>query len=140
MCGVFGYVSRNGKPIDPGVLCRIAAVTERRGQHAWGLAWIDAKGRLKCFKQKGRITCALGLLRMAADARLLIGHCRYATQGDPRDNITNHPHPCDGGWFVHNGMIREYDSLLGRFGLNPVSECDSEVLGLLVEQEEGTLL
>jgi glucosamine 6-phosphate synthetase-like amidotransferase/phosphosugar isomerase protein len=77
---------------------------------------------------------------MAEDARYLIGHCRFATHGRPEDNHNNHPHPCDGGWLVHNGVIVNYDSVVQRFGLRPVSQCDSEVLGLRVEQETGDYL
>jgi glucosamine 6-phosphate synthetase-like amidotransferase/phosphosugar isomerase protein len=140
MCGVFGFVSRDGGRPNLGLLARVARVTERRGPHAFGFAWIDARGRLKCYKQTGRITDHLGLLAMAADARMLVGHCRFATQGDPADNINNHPHPADGGWLVHNGQVRNYDALVRSFNLFPVSDCDSEVLGLLVERGEGTVL
>src|SRR5262249_34479556 len=135
-----GFVSRDGGQMDVELLGRIAEVTERRGPHAFGFAWIDRRGRLKCYKQTGRITDHLGLLMMAADARMLIGHCRFATQGDPADNINNRPHPADGGWIVHNGMVREYRRLLDAFDLYPVSACDSEVLGLLIEQGKGSVL
>jgi glucosamine 6-phosphate synthetase-like amidotransferase/phosphosugar isomerase protein len=140
MCGVFGFVSRDGGKLNLGTLARVARVTERRGPHAFGFAWIDGRGRLKCYKQTGRITDQLGLLAMAADARMLVGHCRFATQGDPADNINNHPHPADGGWIVHNGTIRNYAELVQAFNLFPVSACDSEVLGLLVERGEGGVL
>jgi glucosamine 6-phosphate synthetase-like amidotransferase/phosphosugar isomerase protein len=140
MCGVFGFVSREGGRIDVERIGRIAEVTERRGPHAFGFAWIDRRGRLKCYKQTGRITDHLGLMMMAADARMLIGHCRWATQGDPADNINNHPHPADGGWIVHNGQIRDYRQLVDAFDLYPVSACDSELLGLLFEQAQGSIL
>ena len=77
---------------------------------------------------------------MAADAKMLIGHCRFATQGDPANNLNNHPHPVDGGWLVHNGVIHNYQSLLDWHNLYPNTQCDSEVLGLLIERAEGTLL
>jgi glucosamine 6-phosphate synthetase-like amidotransferase/phosphosugar isomerase protein len=140
MCGVFGFVSRDGCPVNPKVLARVALATQRRGPHAWGLAWLDGKARLHCYKQTGKVSDALGLLKMAQDARLLIGHCRYATMGDPANNLNNHPHSCDGGWLVHNGVIPNYAELVDCFGLHPVTGCDSEVLGLLIEQEDGDLL
>jgi glucosamine 6-phosphate synthetase-like amidotransferase/phosphosugar isomerase protein len=140
MCGVFGFVSHDGGTLNVEMLGQIAEVTERRGPHAFGFAWIDRRGRLKCYKQTGRISDHLGLLLLAADARMLIGHCRWATQGDPNDNINNHPHAADGGWIVHNGQIRHYRQLVDWFDLYPVSACDSEVLGLLIEQGTGTVL
>lgn len=140
MCGVFAFVSQDEKQVSLKTLGRIAEVTERRGPHAFGFAWIDRKGRLKAFKQTGRISDHLGLLAMAADARMLIGHCRFATQGNPDQNINNHPHPADGGWIVHNGRIPNYGRLVDRHDLYPSSDCDSEVLGLLIEQGKGNLL
>src|SRR5262245_55868582 len=140
MCGVFGFVSRDDGKLDLGTLSKVARVTERRGPHAFGFAWIDQRCRLKCYKQTGRVSDHLGLLALARDARMLIGHCRFTTQGSPEDNINNHPHPADGGWIVHNGQIRDYPRLLNTFDLYPVSGCDSEVLGLLVEQGKGNVL
>lgn len=140
MCGVFGFVSRGNRPINLGILKQIARVTQRRGRDAWGMAWIDGRGRMHSFKQTGPVADHIGLLAMAHDARVLIGHCRFATRGDADNNLNNHPHPADGGWIVHNGVIRNYDSMLQRFQLWPTGDCDSEVLGLLIEQVEGTLL
>jgi glutamine phosphoribosylpyrophosphate amidotransferase len=76
MCGVFGFVSRDGGAVNLKTLARVAEATERRGPHAFGFAWIDRRGRLKCCRQTGRITDHLGLLTLAADARMLVGHCR----------------------------------------------------------------
>lgn len=140
MCGVFAWVSKDKKPVDIARLKAIATETMQRGPHAFGFAWIDSLGRLKCYKQTGRITDHLGLLNLAHDAQFLIGHCRFATHGDPGDRINNHPHPCDGGWLVHNGVIHNYQNLVWHHDLSPVSECDSEVLGLLTEKAKGNLI
>jgi glucosamine 6-phosphate synthetase-like amidotransferase/phosphosugar isomerase protein len=137
MCGVFGFVGKNGQTVDLKRLRDVATVTNRRGNHAWGLAWIDTRGRLCSFRQQGAIVDSLPLLSMARDAVALIGHCRWATQGDPADNVNNHPHPADGGWIVHNGVIPGYRRLLTLHGLSPVSACDSEVLALLMERLDG---
>lgn len=71
---------------------------------------------------------------------MLIGHCRYATQGDYSNNLNNHPHPSDGGWMVHNGVVPNYLGLIDRHELQPVSDCDTEVLALLIESLNGTLI
>lgn len=138
MCGVFGFVS-NGGELNLNCLKRIARVTETRGAHAFGLAWIDAAGRLRMFKQSGRISDHLSILGMAKGARMLIGHCRFATHGDYRNNANNHPHPADGGWIVHNGMIPHHEQVIDENGLLAQTDCDSEVLGLLIESQSGTL-
>jgi glutamine---fructose-6-phosphate transaminase (isomerizing) len=140
MCGVFGFVAQPGQRVSLNRLQEIASITEKRGPHAFGFAWIDGAGRLRSYKQTGRITKSLDLLTIAADARMLIGHTRYATQGNPSDNVNNHPHPVDGGWFVHNGVIRGYQKLIERYELLPSSDCDSEVLGLLIEHLPGTMV
>lgn len=141
MCGVFGFVASGCRRVDGDAIVRIARVTQRRGAHAFGLAWIDGAGRLKTFKRQGPISDELGIVAMAAaEARMLIGHCRYTTEGPQADNINNHPHPADGGWIVHNGMIRDWRQTIRRFSLLPNTQCDSEVLGLLIEQADGSVL
>ena len=141
MCGVFGFVAKNDNGPDMKRLAHIAQVTETRGRHAFGFAWIDSVGRLKMFKQTGKISDHLAILRMASDARMLIGHCRFATDGDPRFNINNHPHPVDGGWFVHNGVIgRKFEDLVEQYDFHCISHCDSEIIGQLVESTEGPMV
>lgn len=137
MCAIFGYVARDGKPIDLPTLKRIARANVRRGPHAWGLAWIDARGRLRMFKQTGDITDSLGLLAMARGATQLVGHVRYATHGEPENNLNNHPHAADGGWLVHNGVVGNYREIVRAQSLHTISECDSEVLGHLIERDES---
>jgi hypothetical protein len=139
MCGTFGFVSFNGKGPSIKRLEAIARVTQRRGPHAFGFAWVDSKGRIKSFKATGKISDQLGLLSLAHDAQFLIGHCRYATHGAPENNLNNHPHPVDGGWFVHNGIISDHREIVKDHNLHPVTDCDSETLGLLIESGEGHL-
>jgi glucosamine 6-phosphate synthetase-like amidotransferase/phosphosugar isomerase protein len=91
------------------------------------------------YKQAGRVTANYRLMaELLEDAKLLIGHCRYATHGAWSNNINNHPHPVDGGWFVHNGIIRTHRTLSRDYGLRRVTDCDSEVIGLLYEAHGGT--
>lgn len=139
MCGVFGFIADGSGKLNLNLIERIARVTERRGPDAFGFAWIDRHGKIHAFKQTGRISHALPILAMAADARMLIGHCRYATHGDFRSNINNHPHPCDGGWIVHNGTLPRYELMIEDYNLLPVGSCDSEVLALLVEKFTGKI-
>jgi glucosamine 6-phosphate synthetase-like amidotransferase/phosphosugar isomerase protein len=139
MCGIFGFIATNNQHrFSQQRLRKLAITTQSRGHHAWGMAWIDSAGKQHHYKQTGPIKAALDLLDMAEDAQLLIGHCRYATQGDYRNNLNNHPFPVDGGWLVHNGQIHNYPWLVNQHDLHPVTDCDSEVLPLLTEQATGT--
>jgi glucosamine--fructose-6-phosphate aminotransferase (isomerizing) len=140
MCGIFGFITANGRGPDLACLRRIAAETETRGRHAFGLAWIDADEVLHTFKRPGAATAALGDLDACRHAVAVIGHCRFATHGDPQDNRNNHPHPAGRGWLVHNGVVRNYHQLVRRYRLRPKTDCDSEVLGLLMMRRAGTLL
>nr|MBA3776947.1 class II glutamine amidotransferase [Betaproteobacteria bacterium] len=141
MCAIFGFIARRPDArVNLRTLAAIARGNVARGPHAFGFAWVDVLGRLRMYKQTGRLVDHLGVLSMARDARMLIGHLRYATHGDAGNNLNNHPHPADGGWIVHNGVLRNYEPLIARHRLRPVSECDSEALGLLIEQSEDPSL
>jgi len=137
MCGIFGFVAKGDNALDLAVIKSIATITMSRGPHAWGIAWVDGTGKLRSYKQTGRIVDSLALLAMAKDARLLVGHCRYATHGDPDTNTNNHPHDGGDSWVVHNGVIHHYRSLVAKHLLKMETECDSEVLGLMLQKFRG---
>lgn len=90
---------------------------------------------MKTYKAAGRLTDQGDVLdRVADEAVFLIGHLRWATHGSTGDNINNHPHPCDGGWIAHNGVVGNYTQLIHDYDLLPNSKCDSEVIGLAIEE------
>ena len=138
MCGVIGFIGKTNKStLDIGTIANAAIKTEAaRGGHAFGWAWIDTRGVLRSYKQPGKLANHMRALDMLNGAVAMIGHFRWATHGSVVMNENNHPHPVDGGWLVHNGVLREYQSLSrGYMGLN--SRCDSEMLARLVEDSRG---
>jgi glucosamine 6-phosphate synthetase-like amidotransferase/phosphosugar isomerase protein len=78
-------------------------------------------------------------LEVCKHAQIVVGHCRWATHGSPSDNRNNHPHVAGRGLIVHNGVITNYLDLIRRFDLQPKTECDSEVIGLLMARLPGRL-
>jgi glucosamine--fructose-6-phosphate aminotransferase (isomerizing) len=134
VCSVIGYIGRANARVNLDVMRDVCAANVRRGPHAFGFAWIDSRGTLRHYKQPGNITSHLPALGMLRDARVALIHLRWATHGDVRNNVNNHPFPVDGGWLIHNGVIGNYRELIHRRRLWPMSECDSEVLSLLIEK------
>jgi glucosamine 6-phosphate synthetase-like amidotransferase/phosphosugar isomerase protein len=139
MCGIFGFITKQGRRPDLARLRRIAAETESRGRHAFGLAWIGSDGRLYSYKRPGSATDDLGSLERCRDALAVIGHCRFATHGSPNDNANNHPHRAGRGWLVHNGVVFNHSELAARYRLALRTRCDSEVLALLLARIPGSI-
>lgn len=141
MCGIFGYITTVGDGPSVERLRKIAIVTQSRGMHAFGLAWLNRDGSVGQWKAEGPAENHLGQLDAVADARIVIGHCRYATHGSPANPNNNHPHPAGGGVIVHNGIVFNHEQLVVQYGLQPRSECDSEVIGLMMANaSRGTIL
>tara|TARA_R100001086_G_scaffold218584_1_gene135301 strand:- start:414 stop:1472 length:1059 start_codon:yes stop_codon:yes gene_type:complete len=140
MCGVYGFISKKGKSINMSLIHKMAMDAERRGKDAFGFAWVDDRGRIRSYKKTGPVSKNLESLGMARNARMLIGHTRMATHGSPDDNLNNHPHPVDGGWMVHNGVVSDHLELEYTHRLNTTSECDSEVIARMIEEFDGTLV
>ncbi len=139
MCGIFGFITQEGEGPQIARLRRIALITQSRGEHAFGLAWVDSRGAIQTFKAPGSARDWLDELDRCRQAQMVIGHCRWATHGSPADNRNNHPHPAGSGYLVHNGVVQNHRELIHRYDLRPQSECDSEVLGLLMARCPGSL-
>jgi glutamine---fructose-6-phosphate transaminase (isomerizing) len=139
MCGIFGFITMHGKGPDLKRLTRIAVETQARGHHAFGLAWISPDGRVHTFKRPGAATANLGDIEQCQGALAVIGHCRWATHGSPEVNRNNHPHPAGRGLIVHNGVVHNHRSLAWKYNLQQRTECDSEILGLLMARFPGPL-
>lgn len=138
MCGIFGYISKSGAGPDLAILRRIAVETQSRGRHAFGMAWLG-DGAIETFKRPGAASDDLRDVDLCKGARIVVGHCRYATHGSPADNRNNHPHRAGRGWFVHNGVVHNHQDLAWLNDLVPTTACDSEVLGLLIARFRGPL-
>jgi glucosamine 6-phosphate synthetase-like amidotransferase/phosphosugar isomerase protein len=140
MCGIFGFITSEGKGPEIARLRRLALITQSRGDHAFGMAWLDEDGRLQTFKRPGPAKAYLDELDRCRHAVVVVGHCRFATHGSPLDNRNNHPHAAGAGFLVHNGVIHNHQQLIDHHGLDQQSQCDSEALGLLMARCAGSIV
>lgn len=142
MCGIAGAFQLGDSPITISSIMKIAKGIQKRGPHAWGMSWIDQNNRIHAYKAPGKIVDAMHMIERLHDFNpiAIIMHTRFSTHGSPSINHNNHPHACDGGWFVHNGQIPNWADLILDHNLMPITECDSEVLGLLIQSRNESLL
>ena len=135
MCGIVGYIGhREAYPIVIKGLQRL----EYRGYDSAGVALFDENGIHLC-KTKGKVAelntkCKKEL---NTQAKMGIGHTRWATHGEPND-ANSHPHLSNSGnlAIIHNGIIENYESLkieLEKRGYIFTSDTDTEVLVNLIE-------
>lgn len=137
MCGIFGFITRQGEGPEMARLRRLALITQTRGMHAFGLAWLEEGGTIQTFKAAGPAEAHLDELERCRNAVIVIGHCRFATHGSPADNRNNHPHAAGAGVIMHNGVVFNHRQLAWQYDLRLQSQCDSEVLGLLNSKENA---
>lgn len=134
MCGIVGYLGpKNAVPILIDGLKKL----EYRGYDSAGVAVIE-NGKVLVEKSVGRLAVLEDKLQVyMPEAKVGIGHTRWATHGRPSD-VNSHPHADCTGEFavVHNGIIENYLELkewLENEGHTFKSETDTEVLPHLME-------
>lgn len=109
MCAIFGVLDYKGKL---GAVQRLRMVkalgtaAEIRGTDATGIAFFQ---RDKLCIQKAPKPAHKMKYRIPADAHYIMGHTRYATQGNAKQNQNNHPFPGRAGKqafsLAHNGVL-----------------------------------
>ncbi|WP_336770206.1 glutamine--fructose-6-phosphate transaminase (isomerizing) [Bacillus bombysepticus] len=132
MCGIVGYVGQNqAMPFLVHGLQKL----EYRGYDSAGIALLN-QGRVSLYKEEGKLENLTLVLPQTHEARIGIGHTRWATHGKPAKRNA-HPHMSESGRFflVHNGVIeneQELRELLKDVELQ--SETDTELIVQLVEK------
>ena len=139
MCGIYGFI---GKPTNYNKVLEIVESlgieSEIRGIHATGYYGLNgepiyAKAPIKAshfFKTED-----WKKLYNNNELSILVGHNRWATNGDPKNNENNHPFFTGRFGFVHNGTVgnvgKKDKENTKQFKMDDLditcrSECDSE--------------
>ena len=139
MCALFGWLDYKGI-VPYKVLKRLtqslANAAEERGTDAAGISYVH-DGKVTIYKRPK----AAHKIHFNApdDTKAVMGHTRFATQGDKKKNYNNHPFPghADKEFaFAHNGVLYN-DNTLRRDKKLPDThiETDSYIAVQLIEQQ-----
>lgn len=104
---------------------------EHRGKHSTGI--VSAVGRKTRMDKapKDASTFIKTRRELMADPMTVLLHTRYATQGDPKINLNNHPVRYDSTYIVHNGHISNDDELFKDEQMHRYAQVDSEAIGAM---------
>jgi len=136
---------------------RLLLLSEPRGPHATGVAWIAGDGAYQLEKAPmpaRQFVLTPGYLHWLAavpmDVTALLGHTRWPTRGTVHDPANNHPlvaslapdtpncsAPAPALLLTHNGVVDQPDRLAAQWGLPRQAAVDSEVLLQLAVWSSG---
>lgn len=147
MCGqvgiIFGRKRRGAAEQDDlcTVFLRLLLHSEARGPHASGLAWLKTDGTHCIVKQPMRASELVyaeefqnALCEVDNRTTVLMGHTRWRTRGDERNNRNNHPIRAGQVIGTHNGTLYNADFLFKRLRLPRCAEVDSELIFRLADR------
>jgi len=157
MCGLVGLLAghrqnRRMKDIEAltDVFTRLLLLSEHRGPHATGVAWVKEDGTMQVakeplparqFVQSGAyIDWLLGVDRQIT---YLMGHTRWPSHGSVINPANNHP-LClpvgDDGTVLtcHNGTLDGIQRHFERLRLPRTAQVDSELLARIAQRHAGT--
>lgn len=142
ICGIAAFQVPDGVSINARQLAHsLLTMIETRGNHASGFAWVNEDGSSGFYKQP-KAGSQLSLAELPRNAKTVILHTRYATQGDRRDNRNNHPVLSTDNTIalVHNGVISNDYQLTEELGITKEEhgEVDSLVIPSLIAQHGVT--
>lgn len=146
MCGqvgiIFGRKHRSKSELDhfKRVFAHLLLLSERRGPHATGVAWIKHGGGHSILKRPGKAMDFVSdtafpdfLAGVDSNVTWLAGHTRWQTRGDASNNRNNHPIRAGEVIGTHNGTITNARYLFAHFGLPRQTEVDSELIFRLAD-------
>lgn len=151
MCGLCGVVigekpRRRVAEIDAlaDTLTRLLLLSEHRGPHATGVAWVKRDGAMQVakeplpacqFVQSGAyLDWLLGVDRQVT---YLMGHTRWPSRGHVGNSAENHPISTPPILVTHNGTILDHARHYQRLSLRHTTRVDSELLARMAQHHTG---
>ncbi|MDE7263191.1 MAG: glutamine--fructose-6-phosphate transaminase (isomerizing) [Anaeroplasmataceae bacterium] len=137
MCGIVGHIGKYNA-----LMATLDGLEnlEYRGYDSAGIAY-QKNDKIVICKEKGRVQ-DLKRLILEDDSRLVIGHTRWATHGEP-NQMNAHPHQSMHQRFilVHNGIIENYQKLKIEYlsDYRFQSATDTEIVVNLIEYFSNNL-
>jgi len=158
MCGLVGLLTgrlpkRRLKDIEAltDVFTMMLLLSEHRGPHATGVAWVKRDGSMQVAKEPlpARQFVQSGayidwLLGVDREITYLMSHTRWPSRGSVTNPANNHPQwlPVgDSGHALavcHNGTLSAVQRHFARLGLPRTAQVDSELLARIAQRHAGT--
>jgi len=157
MCGIvvglaFGKLSQRDEAMRQRLLryftTELLLATEDRGKDATGATVLFNDGNYMGVKRGDKVSnflatfgesksCYGSLLKVWREhpkrGRVYLGHCRAGTTGDKEDNENNHPIKIGNLIGIHNGVIKNHDTIFAKLGCGRDGKVDSESIFRLFE-------
>ena len=133
MCGIVGYIGCGGARA---ALLDGLERLEYRGYDSAGIALMDGAGEVQILKTTQKVDALRREAASLRDTGAGIGHTRWATHGAVNE-VNAHPHRAGRVTLVHNGIVENFRALkeeLARRGRKPVSETDTEIIAMLIDE------
>lgn len=141
ICGIAGIHVKDAYvenfPFDLDMLCNSLLLSiEKRGEHATGICNVGRGGTpISLEKEDKKARDFIWNRRNCVDnAKTVLLHTRFATQGDPKIDANNHPVLYGTCFAVHNGVINNDWDLMKEHEFQPIAEVDSIVIPAVISK------
>jgi len=148
MCGICGFYKTKKAHGDIwGLITNAFINIQSRGQDASGMGYYNGVKNVNGFVKIGDNAESLiknqsftDVMKNKKNMTTAVFHTRHATHGKATENVNNHPFMLRDLLWIHNGIIWNYKELAEKYALPYSSECDSYIIGLLIDYYLGKKL
>jgi glucosamine 6-phosphate synthetase-like amidotransferase/phosphosugar isomerase protein len=124
---------------------RLLLLSEHRGPHATGVAWVKREGSMQVAKESLSASRFVQtgayldwLLGVDRQVTYLMGHTRWPSRGNVGAPAENHPISTPPILLTHNGTILEHVQHARRLRLRQTTRVDSELLARIAQHHAST--